>query len=220
MHHDSNRGACEWGTRGKLIFTAQSTMPVIPGWHAGKNPNVKIWVTVQKYARHYNRSTASSLNKCTIITQSIKSKNEKTRKIRNWYDRYTLHKQFDLLTSFIGCNWLILYSVAPQQENIAPISWHNEQGDQLKFIPLLHVGNLQNAGRGFGEQKRTKLDGAGRHTSSIAFRHLPLNSATIGYAREGPIFISAQLSTDVVGAFRKVWYLIRLWKQHSREGRT
>ena len=42
MHHDSNRGACEWGTRGKLIFTAQSTMPVIPGWHAGKNPDVKI----------------------------------------------------------------------------------------------------------------------------------------------------------------------------------
>ena len=182
-------------------------MPVIPGWHAGKNPHVKIWVTVQKYTRHYNRSTASSLNKYTIITQSIKSKNEKTSKIRNWYDRYTLHRQFDLLTSFIGCNWLILYSVAPQQENIAPISWHNEQGDQLKFIPLLHVGNLQNAGRGFGEQKRTKLDGAGRHTSSIAFRHPLPNSATIGYAREGPIFISAQLSTDVVGAFRKVWVL-------------
>ena len=31
------------------------------------------------------------------------------------------------------------------------------------------------------------------HTPSIAFRHLPPNSATGGYATEGALFISAQL---------------------------
>ena len=30
----------------------------------------------------------------------------------------------------------------------------------------------------------------------IAFRHLPPNSARFGYATEGALFISAQLSTD------------------------
>ena len=49
---------------------------------------------------------------------------------------------------------------------------------------------------------------------SIAFRHLPPNSARIGHAAtEGALFISAQLSTDAVRALRKVWILIRLWKQ-------
>ena len=38
------------------------------------------------------------------------------------------------------------------------------------------------------------------HTSSLAFRHLPPNSARIGYATEGALFISAQLSTDEVSA--------------------
>ena len=41
------------------------------------------------------------------------------------------------------------------------------------------------------------------HTPSIAFRHLPPESAT-----EGALFISAQLSTDAVSALRKVWVLI------------
>ena len=43
------------------------------------------------------------------------------------------------------------------------------------------------------------------HTSSVAFRHLPPNSARFGYATEGALFISAQLSTDAVSALRKVW---------------
>ena len=47
------------------------------------------------------------------------------------------------------------------------------------------------------------------HTTSIAFRHLPPNSARISYATEGAHFISAQLSTDAVSALRKVWILIR-----------
>ena len=42
------------------------------------------------------------------------------------------------------------------------------------------------------------------HTPSIAFRHLPPNSARIGYATEGALFISAQLSADAVSALRKV----------------
>ena len=42
------------------------------------------------------------------------------------------------------------------------------------------------------------------HTPSIAFRHLSPNSARIGYATEGALFISAQLSADAVSAFRKV----------------
>ena len=53
------------------------------------------------------------------------------------------------------------------------------------------------------------------HTPSIAFRHLPPNSATFRYAIEGALFITTQLSTDMVSALRKVWVLIRLWKQPS-----
>ena len=55
------------------------------------------------------------------------------------------------------------------------------------------------------------------HSSSIAFRHLPLNSARIGYATEGALFISAQLSTEAVNALRKVWVLIRLWTQQTAQ---
>ena len=42
------------------------------------------------------------------------------------------------------------------------------------------------------------------HTPSIAFRHLPPDSARFSYATEGALFISAQLSTDAVSALRKV----------------
>ena len=45
------------------------------------------------------------------------------------------------------------------------------------------------------------------HTPSIAFRHLPLDSARFGFATEGALFISTQLSTDVVSALRKIWVL-------------
>ena len=46
------------------------------------------------------------------------------------------------------------------------------------------------------------------HTPSIAFRHLPPNSARFSYATEGALFISAQLSTDAVNGLLKVWVLI------------
>ena len=41
------------------------------------------------------------------------------------------------------------------------------------------------------------------HTPSIAFRHLPPNSARFSYATEGAFFISAQLSSDAV-RFRRI----------------
>ena len=59
-----------------------------------------------------------------------------------------------------------------------------------------------------------------RHTPSIAFRHLPPNSARFSYATEGALFISAQLSSDAVSALRKVRVLIRLWTQPSAQVRT
>ena len=46
------------------------------------------------------------------------------------------------------------------------------------------------------------------HTPSIAFRHLPPNSARFSYATEGALFISAQKSSDAVSALRKVRVLI------------
>ena len=58
------------------------------------------------------------------------------------------------------------------------------------------------------------------HTPSVALRRLPPNSARVGYATEGAVFIPAQLSSDAVSALRKVWVLIRLWKQHGVQART
>ena len=40
-------------------------------------------------------------------------------------------------------------------------------------------------------------------TPSIAFRHLPPNSARFSYATEGALFISAQLSTGTVSALQR-----------------
>ena len=40
------------------------------------------------------------------------------------------------------------------------------------------------------------------------------NSARFGYAPDGALFNSVQLSTDAISALRKVWQLIRLCKQH------
>ena len=51
---------------------------------------------------------------------------------------------------------------------------------------------------------------AQHHSPSIAFQHLPPNSARFSYATEGALFISTQLSTDTVSALRKAWVLIRL----------
>ena len=48
------------------------------------------------------------------------------------------------------------------------------------------------------------------HIPNIAFRHLLPNSARSGYATEGALFTSAQLSTDAVSALRKVCILTKL----------
>ena len=50
--------------------------------------------------------------------------------------------------------------------------------------------------------------------------YLPPNSARIGYAAEGALFISAQQSSDAVSVLRTDWVLIRLWEQSSVEART
>ena len=57
------------------------------------------------------------------------------------------------------------------------------------------------------------------HTLSIAFQHLPPNSARFGYTTEGAFFISTQLSTDAVSTLWTVWVLITLWKQLSAQAR-
>ena len=57
------------------------------------------------------------------------------------------------------------------------------------------------------------------HILSIAFRHLPPNSARFSYAPEGALFISLQLSTDTVSALQKVWVLIWPQKQPSAQAR-
>ena len=62
----------------------------------------------------------------------------------------------------------------------------------------------------FRPVKSRRLNVHPRHTPSIDFRHLPPNSARIGYASKGALFISTQLSTDTVSALRKVWVLIKL----------
>ena len=55
-----------------------------------------------------------------------------------------------------------------------------------------------------------RLRERGHHTPSTAFWHLPPNSARFGYATEGALFISMQLSTNAVSALQKFWVLICL----------
>ena len=58
---------------------------------------------------------------------------------------------------------------------------------------------------------------AAAHTPSLAFWHLPPNSARIGYTTEGALLlISKQLSTDAIIALRKVWLRIRLEATQSQ----
>ena len=54
-----------------------------------------------------------------------------------------------------------------------------------------------------GQTRRLAYVGIKLQTPSIALRHLPPDSAIIGYAIEGALLISAQLSTDAVGALWK-----------------
>ena len=58
------------------------------------------------------------------------------------------------------------------------------------------------------------------YTPSIAFQHLPPNSARFSYATEGALFITMQLSTDAVNTLQMVRVLIRLLKQPSAKACT
>ena len=53
-----------------------------------------------------------------------------------------------------------------------------------------------------------------REVASTVITHsghrFPAPSSKLGYATEGALFISAQLSTDAASALRKVWVLIKL----------
>ena len=60
----------------------------------------------------------------------------------------------------------------------------------------------------WGIDSVTLWSGTQAHTPSIAFPHLPPNSARFSYATEGALFISVQLSSDAVSALRKVRVLI------------
>ena len=53
------------------------------------------------------------------------------------------------------------------------------------------------------------------HTQSLAFRHLPPDSAVIGYATEGVLFTSHTCPPTLSAPSEKVLVLIRLWKHHS-----
>ena len=73
-----------------------------------------------------------------------------------------------------------------------------------KILLIFFGGRL-----GFLKVLKCACEFGGRdHTPSIAFRHLPPNSARFRYATEGVLFISAQLSSDAVSALRKVPVLI------------
>ena len=76
---------------------------------------------------------------------------------------------------------------------------------KLFFIFKLWLRNVL-----FSKRFRNNIKKWSTHTPSTAFRHLPPNSARFGYATEGALFISAQLSTDTVSALRKVLVLISL----------
>ena len=75
----------------------------------------------------------------------------------------------------------------------------------ISFAPPSARGGV--AVKAFSVASAAGLEVSG-HTPSIAFRHLPPNSARFGYATEGVLFISAQLSSDAVSALRKVPVLI------------
>ena len=64
-----------------------------------------------------------------------------------------------------------------------------------RTIPNVTVNTCMSTSRYDG---RRGWGGVVYHTPSIAFRHLPPNSARFGYATEGAFFISTQLSNDTL----------------------
>ena len=92
----------------------------------------------------------------------------------------------------------------------------------MVWLPVFGISNMHTAvdachcTRGlYGHRKRVCTGNTLRAPLSGTFlQTLP------DYVSEGTHFISAQLSTDAVSALRKVWVLIRLWKQPSAQAHT
>ena len=96
----------------------------------------------------------------------------------------------------------------------------NNVGGQLRadkectFNGVTNRGSLEE-----GAGKRCRKRGADAH-SEHRFPAPSSKLCQIYLAAEGALFISAQLSSDPVSVLRKVWLLIRLWKQSSAQART
>ena len=77
----------------------------------------------------------------------------------------------------------------------------------MDFVNNVPLHSRWHPGQDDTESKQDKRAADGQHslvhTPSIAFRHLPPNSAGFSYATEGALFISAHLSTDAVSALRR-----------------
>ena len=84
------------------------------------------------------------------------------------------------------------------------------ESSRVALMESSRVALMESSRVALMESSRVALIESLAHIPSIAFRHLPPNSARFGYATEGALFISAQLSTDVVSALRKVPVLIWL----------
>ena len=111
-------------------------------------------------------------------------------------------RQSSVLSPVEGGCWLPLQPVIGNQLQFAV---HGYQQSVTLDLPHCHLP----------QTATTSTVEPPDHTPSLAFQHLPPNSARFGYATEGALFISALLSTDTVSALRKVWVLIWLWKQPS-----
>ena len=78
--------------------------------------------------------------------------------------------------------------------------------ESIDYVPSVNVGyekhvsarETQTSKRAMYWSNSDLATEGALHTPSIAFRHLPPNSARFSYATEGALLISAQLSTDAV----------------------
>ena len=94
------------------------------------------------------------------------------------------------------------------------LKWRSEEGGmniKFKLIVSYHQVKLD---AGHTEYLWKPQCVCVMHTLSIAVRHFPPNSARTGYVTEGALFITMQLSTNVVSTLWKVWILVRLWWLH------
>ena len=90
------------------------------------------------------------------------------------------------------------------------LKWRSEKGGmniKFKLIVSYHQVKLD---AGHTEDLWKPRCVCVMHILSIAVRHFPPNSARTGYVTEGALFITVQLSTNVVSALWKVWILVRL----------